>query len=713
MGDGLVEERVVTEPDGSGTISACLHWPPGGQAELTGLFRECVRELWACLDELVVETVEGFSALHRPHRPQVPRFFPVADSPDAFQDLLADLCMDGTLRTHVAMVEDCQPYQGRADDQVIDLLRRSLAHLVHWDAALDDGAVVSAWATPVEPRVHAEPPEAVASVVPSSSGALGGDDRVLAEYRLVGHHPGGSVSAQAGTNVDICFVDGFTPSDADDTFDRRLASAIEAVVRLAVSFAWLSSRVPGSRRILLPPAADGSSPWTEATRSSRGWTDDELAMLATSDIGLGRARDAETITLLVTTPDGVYERVIPQASPLRTHPKRGVAAELAVEAAAATWGLPDFVMAPSVERKGNSVREISDGLLVVGSRGVVVQSKAREVEPGTAEREASWITKQLTAAAKQIHGTVRRLKAKPVQKVNGRGRSIRVDSPAVDWVGVVIIDHPCPPDGLYVPAPQKATPVVNLCRREWEFLFHQLRSAHAVVAYLHRVGGSVPVLGTEPERYYELAGADATAPPGPLDPAWMRHGAETRSTPLLPTAPAGSDDDEAHAMVRILLEDVATSPMGPDDFEAWQGVLASLDSLPVGYRTELGRLLIDSLAAVTEAEAGTTMWRIRTFLAGPEEDQLGFAVCSALTDETRAGFSAWLQLRHHERGAPTDLVCLTTVGVLLTPRVDGFRDWDTTVIALTGDQELTDDELRVYQGLWNTSERGGDAGVAQ
>ncbi|WP_328842929.1 hypothetical protein [Streptomyces sp. NBC_00258] len=35
----------------------------------------------------------------------------------------------------------------------------------------------------------------------------------------------------------------------------------------------------------------------------------------------------------------------------------------------------------------------------------------------------------------------------------------------------------------------------------------QLRSTHAVVGYLHRVGTSAPVLGGEPERYYELAAA--------------------------------------------------------------------------------------------------------------------------------------------------------------------------------------------------------------
>lgn len=159
-------------------------------------------------------------------------------------------------------------------------------------------------------------------------------------------------------------------------------------------------------------------------------------------------------------------------------------------------------------------------------------------------------------------------------------------------------------------------------------------------------------------------------------------------------------------MARIMLEDIATSLTGPEEWEPWQAVLASLDSLPVGHRTSLGRFLLDALSAVTTAEAETTAWRMRTFIAGPDQDQLGFAVCSALTDHTRAAFSAWLQLRHHERGEDADLGSLTSVGVLLTPRADGYREWDTTVQVISGDPDLSDADLRVYQGLWNANQAG-------
>jgi hypothetical protein len=707
---GLVEESVVTHPDGSGVIGALLAWPSGRQAELTELFRGCVRELWACLDALVTESVEAFSALQRLRRPECPRFFPVADSLEGFRASLAESCMDGTLRSHVAMVEDCQPFQDSDGDEVIDRIRRGLGYLLEWEAALDTGAVMGAWATPVEPQVHAAAPAVVESMEAAEPGALDEQERVLARYQLRSYQSGCAVNPQAGTWVDLCFTEGFVPADGEDTFDQRLSLVIEAVTRFAVSFAWLSSQVPGSRRVLSAEHAGATDTWIEAARSSKHWSAEELAALASSDIGLGRVQDADTLTLVVSTPDGVYERVVPHATPLRHHDRRGTAAEAAVKDAAATWGLPDFVLAPSVERKGRGVREISDGLLVVGERGVVMQIKAREGEPASVERETSWVLKQLTAAGKQIHGTVRRLKKDNVQMVNGRGHSIRIDSPAIDWVGVIIIEHPDPPQELALPAQEGSTPVVALLRRDWEFLFNQLRSTHAVVGYLHRTATSAPVLGGEPERYYELAAADAEAVPGEAARSWMRRGGQPHSVPLLPAAPAGSNDEEAHTMVRIMLEDVATSPTGPAEKEAWQRVLASLDSLPVGYRTDLGRFLLDALSTVTKTESGTTAWRMRTFLAGPDQDQLGFAVCSALTEQTRAVFSAWIQLRHHERGEHSDLADLTSVGVLLTPRTDGYGEWDTTVTAVSGDPALTEEELRTYQNLFNTQPEDTGAG---
>ncbi|MEV0192352.1 hypothetical protein AB0I39_27950 [Kitasatospora purpeofusca] len=54
--NGLVEEGLVTDADGSGVIGAWVVWPPGAWAELTRLLHRCVVELWACLDALVEES---------------------------------------------------------------------------------------------------------------------------------------------------------------------------------------------------------------------------------------------------------------------------------------------------------------------------------------------------------------------------------------------------------------------------------------------------------------------------------------------------------------------------------------------------------------------------------------------------------------------------------------------------------------------------------
>lgn len=700
--DDLVQQYVYTAADGSGSVSALAAWPPGVQGELTERFRTCVRELWACLDELVIETVESFSVHKRVRAPESSRFFPLADSQEGFQALLAESCMDGVLRSHMAMVRDCQPFQGNGDDEMVNRLRYGLRLLLEWDKALEAGAQVAAWAAPENPQVYAQAPAVVERVEAGAAGVLDDDERVLARFQLGSYIDGCSVSALADTRIDLCFPHSFVPADAHDTLGSRLSLVIEVVTRFAVSFAWLSEQVPGSRRVLgtgVESADEGL--WIRAASSPQPWSDQDLAQLAASDTGVGIVQGTATLTLIVNTAEGAFERVIPHATPLRSHDQRGAAAETAVRDAAATWGLPDFVVTPSVERKGRGVREISDGLLVVGNRGVVVQVKARDSDPTRPKREEAWILKQISAAARQIDGTVRRLSAERTQMTNGRGRRIHIDGPAIAWVGVVIIEHPAPPHDLAIPEHQDRTPTIVLLRRDWEFLFNQLRSTHAVVQYLHRVGTSAPGLGAEPERYYELAAADEAAPTRPLSPSSIRPGAVTQSMPLLPAAPAGSDDNTAHAMVRIILEDIATSPIGPDDLEYRQRVLAYLDGLQVGYRTELGRFLLDNLSVVSQADPDTIEWRMRTFIGGLDEDHFGFVVANTSTELTRNAFRSWLHLRHHERGESGDLETMVTVGVMLTPRADGPREWDTAAVLISGNPELTDEELQTYRRLWN------------
>jgi hypothetical protein len=61
------------------------------------------------------------------------------------------------------------------------------------------------------------------------------------------------------------------------------------------------------------------------------------------------------------------------------------------------------------------------------------------------------------------------------------------------------------------------------------------------------------------------------------------------------------------------------------------------------------------------------------------------------------------RLRHHERGVSGGVLDgPTSIGVLLTPRNDDYPEWDTTMMAVTGDPELMEEELQDSRELWNT-----------
>jgi hypothetical protein len=198
-----------------------------------------------------------------------------------------------------------------------------------------------------------------------------------------------------------------------------------------------------------------------------------------------------------------------------------------------------------------------------------------------------------------------------------------------------------------------------------------------VVDYLYRVEGSAALLGRDPKRYFELAAADAAAAPGPLDTSLA---GQRVSTPLLPSAPVGHDDDQAHGLVRLICEDIANIP-SDYDATALINVLSTIDTLPVGYRTELGQFLLATLRSAADTAPDGVSWRFRIINRGLDLPLLGFGVCSRFDATVRAAFQWWVLLRHHERAPAGQLDRLDqalTVGVLLTPRSDGVRDWDTT-----------------------------------
>lgn len=95
-------------------------------------------------------------------------------------------------------------------------------------------------------------------------------------------------------------------------------------------------------------------------------------------------------------------------------------------------------------------------------------------------------------------------------------------------------------------------------------------------------------------------------------------------------------------------------------------------------------------------------WRFRRLRHNPGTPHLLFGACSTFSDLTREAFRQWVMLRHHEfgvaLGSSTELL---SVGILLTPRHDGLRPWDTTMYAVDGELELTPEDVRSMAKVWS------------
>jgi hypothetical protein len=416
---------------------------------------------------------------------------------------------------------------------------------------------------------------------------------------------------------------------------------------------------------------------------------------------LQQARSPE-LTLLVETPDGPMLRLVPSASPLPEGPTKGHAAETAAHEAAALWGMPDFVYRPDVVRTGSGVRELGDGLIIVGSTAIVLQVKSRESSSGQPERERQWLLSNVERALSQASGTIRRLRREPAPLTSLRGRTIEIDGATYNWVSVVIIDHEDPPSGVVPPLAGTQFPAVAMLRRDWEFLFDQLKSTSAVAAYCVRVADEERELGSEPARYYERAQADHAAPNEEIDPRLVVPGHPVVSSPRLPLALAASDDLQAHRMVRSIFEDIALISLKRSSEEDMLRALAELDRLPVGSRAVFGRFMIDAISEAKNSSDEAIVWRSKSSRGNRGQAHLAYAACNRAFDELiGAAFEGWVRLRHHEVVSVTgDPESLTTAGVLLTPCAAKSRPWDTSLVAVSGEMGFSRADIESLQELW-------------
>lgn len=415
------------------------------------------------------------------------------------------------------------------------------------------------------------------------------------------------------------------------------------------------------------------------------------------------------VTLVIDTAFGVLVRRIAGASPLPAEIPGGTVVEDAIRDAAATWGLPDFVYRAQVIQKGRGSRQIGDNILIVGDLGMVVQATRREGSTHDAAKERRWLEKNAATALAQAHGTIRTLRANRLRLTNHRERSIEVDGSEIWWLAVAVLEHPDPPRDV-VPETDGANPAIVLVRRDWEFLFNQLKSTYAVGRYIERVVGEPWELGGEPSRYFQLAQADARTRSGPVKIDIFGRTGRLVGGPMLPIEPAASGEDELpHLFLRSLIEDIATGPRNGVDEERRVHVLAELDRLAVSTRAAMGTYLLKSMELAAAAPPGQVIWRHRQYTnAQPHAEgrpvHLAFGTCSHPWDDVIQGmFTTWVSLRHHQMGeALGDHEDLTTVGICVTPRTDGRRPWDTSMIAAWGNLDLDPDDIQQWEGFWPT-----------
>jgi hypothetical protein len=397
------------------------------------------------------------------------------------------------------------------------------------------------------------------------------------------------------------------------------------------------------------------------------------------------------MTLHVMTEKGLFQRTIMPATLLGSGEPLGAAAETATRSAAATWGMPDFVFRSAISRRGAATRELGDAILISGERAACVQVKARAALSGDIKRERAWLDKKIAEGARQGLGTIKNMRHGRPTLVNERGHAITIDGSPKKWLAITVLDHPGLGD--YTPSGDS----VVLLRQDWEFLFEQLKSTYAVLEYLERVGNQEPIaLGTEPVRYYELAAADLRSTPEPLDPRLAALGHHGRSTPLLPMAPAAYGE-----IIRGMLEDIASCDMPAQATSSTVlDVLAAIDAAPVGYRAELGRDVLTWLDGMSDVPPGEVRWQFRR-LTWPKRPHLIFGAAPRFTETIQEAFELFVQLRHQQHLEITpERTDLLTVGILLTPRHDGRRPWDTTLAATIGEQGLEPGLRSALEDLW-------------
>ena len=260
----------------------------------------------------------------------------------------------------------------------------------------------------------------------------------------------------------------------------------------------------------------------------------------------------------------------------------GTAAEEGARRLAAQLGVKDFVYEPVTIPKGRASREVSDGMLIVGDRGLILQTKARDPDAAADDETIrKWVTRKVPEAVGQVTGTRNSLNARRLCLRSLRGHE-RILEPPHSWPGVVILAVDHVPRELRVDVEDEQTVVMSLS--DWHALHQMILSTSGVIDYVERViQGPVQVdIGDEATRYRMYARADANCV--------MAYGGQ----PVLPSQYVeGEERTYAEIIGEWIDADIGISPIEskPDGPDRIRRTVEILDSIPILLRVEIGKVI--------------------------------------------------------------------------------------------------------------------------
>jgi len=556
-----------------------------------------LRDIKAALDACVLATA---NAVCRPIgwvEPEVHQM-PLIAAPSEFDSLHERGQLRGLRPDQIRAIRLLQPFTERLEEpESTRTIARDMAHLAAglealsaWEVSPGERPLFTAWASQADPKPTLQDGVRIEKTEVDPAGPLHQPKR-SAKFTLHNNSAGASFAGDPNVSFDVILNAGPWPDDPDDNFSHRSHGLVVTARHL---IAGLERSVSDPHRTDLLRMLDQTIPeeksdtWLPIKFGSAEEEANVRAAVADSDRGMATYLNGDgTLVYMRLAQDGVVtRRQIAPARDLLDASQDGTAVEEATRAAAGRWGLRDPVMKPKVFAKGSGRRELGDGTILAGPRGISLQVKARGVAGDTPEEAARWTLKHAAQGLRQARGTIRTTMLNPaVELTNLRGRTVLVRGRSVAWLPVVVIDHPDPPPTGVIPAPDPKGPSVVLTRRDWEFLWDQLRSATAIVDYIHRVAEEKePIeLGAESNRYLDLAEKDAESPPDKM-PDWiLETGAIHPNLPRLPHDPAAAVDRFGHAIFQQILEEMAGTDFTGDETDRMT-LLSHIDRVAVGAR---------------------------------------------------------------------------------------------------------------------------------